>query len=221
MKIFTATCHYCAKRITNAEDVFCIECYGRLPKTEYGFSEDNIVKDRFKGILPITRAGAFLYYNKNEMVKEILNQIKYKQNFSLSYQLGIICAQALSHQFMNHIDLIIPIPLHRTKQMLRGYNQTEYFGRGMSESLNIPLETSSIIRKVNTISQTALSRELRYRNVEDIFELKNETRLRDKNILLIDDVITTGATLESASQLILKSKPKTLNLFTLTSAFEL
>lgn len=221
MNIFTPTCHYCNKRISNPQEIFCVECYGILPKTEFGFSRNNVMKEKLKGLLPIEFAGAFLYYNKGEMVKEILNQIKYNQNTSLSYQLGIICASHLRNDIKNVIDLLIPIPLHPAKLMLRGYNQTEYFGQGLSDELNIPMDTTSFTRVINTPSQTQLTREKRYHNVENVFKFSSSERIRKQRVLLIDDVMTTGATLESAGRAILKAKPLSLNILTLATAFDL
>jgi ComF family protein len=179
------------------------------------------VKDRFKGIIPLQKAGAFLYYNKNEMIKEMLHQMKYNQNGSLAFQMGKICGRHLKDAIVGAIDVIIPIPLHSTKLMQRGYNQTEIFGSGLSEEIQVPIETKNIIRVKNTSSQTMHSRENRFVNVQNIFELRHQHTLQDKRILLIDDVITTGATLESAGRVLLSANPKSLNILTLASAFEL
>lgn len=197
-----------------------MECMGYLPKTHYQFSQDNPIKDKLKGLVTLERAGSFLYYNKNEIVKQLLWEIKYNQNDYLAIELGRLCVQGNEEIYKSHIDVIIPIPLHSSKFQLRGYNQAELIGRGISESLHIPLLTRTLMRQKNTLSQTKFSRGKRFHNVSQAFEIKDKESIRGKRVLLIDDVITTGATLESAGRLLLEHDILNLNIFTLASAFE-
>jgi ComF family protein len=218
--IFTHTCHFCVKRIPIATEIFCLECYGNLPKTSFRFSEDNPVVDRFKGLLSIYKAGAWLYYNQNDMIRDMLYEIKYRQNRELAVHLGRLCAQDFKEDLVG-IDLIIPIPLHPSKESIRGFNQTKQIGIGLSEGTDIKMLSNNLNRIVFTDSQTKKTRDERFQNVSQVFELKDKSKIEGKNILLLDDVITTGATLESAANEVLKANPNTINILTLATAFEL
>jgi ComF family protein len=220
-QIYTATCSACNKRISETQDIFCIECYGDLPVSHFKFSQDNALKDKFKGILALDYAGAWLYYNQNELVKQFLWEIKYNQNTHLAIELGKLAVKNIVQKVKDNIDILIPIPLHANKMQLRGYNQTEIIGNGMSEVLNIPQLSNVIMRGKNTASQTKFTREQRFSNIDDAFEMKNIEKVKDKRILLIDDVITTGATIEGAGKKLVEAGVKSLSVFSLTTAFEL
>jgi ComF family protein len=220
-QIFTATCQACNKRISESQEIFCVECYGDLPISHFEFSRENAVKDKFKGILNIDYAGAWLYYNRNELVKQFLWEIKYNQNTDLAVELGKLAVKNIADKIIENIDIIIPIPLHANKLQLRGYNQTEIIGNGMSEVLNISQITDVLQRRKNTISQTKFNREERFSNIDDAFIIKNENMIKDKRILLIDDVMTTGATIEGAGKMLQEAGVKSLSVFTLATAFDL
>lgn len=197
-----------------------MECYGDLPKSPYRYSDDNAVKERFQGLASIAKAGAFLIYHHNEMTQKMLYEIKYNQNTHLAVHLGTLAAQDIADE-LREIDSILPIPLHPAKQRIRGYNQSEYFGMGLGEQMNVPVDVRAMQRTKNTVSQTSLHRDERFRNVENVFEVTDPSKVLGKHILLIDDVITTGATLVSAAKSISAHRPKSINILTLASAFEL
>lgn len=220
-QVYTATCQACNKRINDAKEIFCIECYGNLPISHFEFSTDNAVKDKFKGILPLDYAGAWLYYNRNELVKQFLWEIKYNQNTHLASELGKLAVKNVGQKIKQNIDIIIPIPLHENKFQLRGYNQTEFIGNGVSELLQIPILSNVLIRSKNTASQTKYTRDQRFSNINKAFEIKNNERIKDQRILLIDDVITTGATIEGAGRMLVDAGLKSLSVFSLATAFDL
>ena len=221
ISVFTHTCYSCNKRILDSKDIFCIECFGYLPKTPFSFSDNNIIKDKFKGIISVIMAGSYLYYNKNEQVKELLNQIKYENNTQLATDLGKLMGKEYLEILKNEIDVIIPIPLHTEKYQLRGYNQAELIANGLSEVTGIPVMNHVLKRGKNTISQTKISRENRFQNVNNAFVIQHPEKITQKRILLLDDVITTGATLESAGLKLVENKIKSLSILTLATAFEL
>lgn len=221
LTLYTATCQACNKRISKTQDVFCIECYGDLPISHFDYSADNALKDKFKGLLPINCAGAWLYYNQNELVQYFLKEIKYNQNTHLATELGRLSVNKSIDAIRNSIDIIIPIPLHKHKLQLRGYNQTEFLGQGMSEILNIPLNNQSLVRGKNTSSQTKYNREKRFENVDNAFDIKYADKITNKRVLLIDDVITTGATIEGAGRKLLEAGVQSLSVFSLATAFDL
>lgn len=219
-ELFTATCHYCAKRITNARDIFCIECYGELPKTSYQFSNSNPVKDKFKGLVQIQMAGAYVYYHHNEMIQKMLYEIKYNQNTTLAYELGYLCGMDLKETFRDHVDLIIPIPLHNKKFHTRGYNQTAIIAEGMGKAAQIEYSDTILERSIYTDTQTNKNRTQRFQNVDNIFKIKNLIGIHNKKIMVIDDVITTGATLTSAIDIIQEAHPKEIHVFAFAAAFQ-
>lgn len=221
LQLFTSTCQLCNKRISLSSNIFCTECFGHLPKTHFQFTETNIIKEKLKGILKLAYSGAFLYYAENNMVRQILWEMKYNQNGYIAFELGKMAGEVNKSTIQQHIDIIIPIPLHPTKEKIRGYNQTELFGQGLSAATNIPIHTEVLKRRKNTISQTKFSRDDRFQNVAQAFEVQHKMTLQDKRVLLIDDVITTGATLSSAAILLCEQNIKSMNIFCLASAFEI
>lgn len=220
-QLFPQNCSMCQKRIQDKSSFLCIECLGDLPKTKLHSLESNPVKTKFKGLIEVHRASSFLFFKKNNMVERILYQIKYNQNQELAIDMGRLFAGELKDSFFATCDGIIALPLHPTKQSLRGYNQAALISQGLSEILQIPIIENALIRTKNNISQTSLTREERAQNVHNIFKVKNKAPIENKNIILVDDVITTGATLEMAGQELLHSGVKSLNILTLACAFDI
>ena len=221
MDFFLNTCSYCNKRILSSDHVFCIECNGLLPRTYFNFSKSNIVLDKLRTFIPLGAAGSFLFYNENQMVQHILWEIKYNGNTHLAKEIGRLAIAGNEESFKREVDLIIPIPLHKTKLQLRGYNQTAFFAEGMSEILEIPSAIDILKRSKQTSSQTKLNRENRFQNLDQAFMIENKEKIQGKHVLLVDDVVTTGATLISAGHCLLDSGCASLSAYTLASSFEL
>lgn len=220
MEIFLNTCAFCNKRILASNNLFCIECNGLLPRTYFNLSEDNIVLDKLKPIINLKAAGSFLYYNKNEMVQQILWEMKYNNNQELAREMGRLAYSNHENMFSNSIDCFIPIPLHASKLQLRGYNQTERFAEGLSEVSNLPMYKDVLTRNKKTISQTKLDRNERFQNLDAAFNVVNVEKIKGKHLVLLDDVVTTGATLISAGQSLLEAGCASLSIYTLATAFE-
>ena len=154
----------------------------------------------FWGRIKIFSAAAFLNFTKSGRVQRLVHQLKYKSKIEVGTLLGELYGRDLKQaDLFKNVELIIPIPLHWKKQKKRGFNQSEIFGRGLAKAMNAQLDTVSLYRKVHTETQTKKSRIERWENVREVFALKNEVHLEGKHILLIDDVITTGSTLEAAA----------------------
>lgn len=219
--LFTATCHYCAKRIQTAENIFCLECYGRLPRTHYPMSTDNPVTAKLRGLTQVNQAGAMLYYHQDMMVQKLLYEVKYNANLDLGKRLGEIAGQTYLQEIADQIDLIATVPLHRHKFKIRGYNQSDHIAEGIGATTKVAVLTKILQRKTNTESQTRKSRQDRFQNVDSIFSLDSSAGIAGKHILLIDDVITTGATIASAANTLLSGNPASISIFTLAAAFEL
>jgi ComF family protein len=221
MDFFLNTCSYCHKRILSSDHVFCIECHGLLPRTYFNFSISNIVLDKLRTHIPLCASGSFLFYNENQMVQQILWEIKYNGNTHLAKEIGRLAIAGSEESFKKQVDLIIPIPLHKTKLQLRGYNQTAFFAEGMSEILDMPSLLDVLKRSKQTTSQTKLNREDRFQNLDQAFMIENKQKIQGKHVLLVDDVVTTGATLISAGQCLLDAGCASLSIYTLASSFEL
>lgn len=198
---FPHTCQACGNALFRQEEVICLKCLIRLPMTNFHLHEENPVSRMFWGRIPVHAAASFLFFNKGGKVQQLIHQLKYKGKTEVGLYLGKIYGESLlkSHLFAD-VDLIIPVPLHPRKLHQRGFNQSEVIGRGLSNSMHIPCNTDQLIRRVQTATQTRKSRYERWENVKSSFQLMQAEVMEGKHVLLVDDVITTGATLEACAQ---------------------
>ena len=159
----------------------------------------------FWGRCQICKAAAFSFYNKGSRIRKLIHNLKYKGVKEVGYELGRIYGQSLKDSgFLDGIDLIIPVPLHPNKQRKRGFNQSEYISKGLADTTGLTLELESLARVILSDTQTKRSRYERWMNVEGIFAVRESEKLTGKHILLVDDVITTGSTLEACTSELLK-----------------
>jgi ComF family protein len=155
----------------------------------------------------IERAAAFSFYTRDSRIRKLIHQLKYKGIKEIGTELGRIYGNTLkSSEFLEDIDLIIPVPLHPSKKRQRGFNQSDLIAGGISESSGIPMESGLLERITVTKTQTRKSRYDRWTNVQDIFRVTGKERLKDLHILLVDDVITTGSTIEACANELLKGE---------------
>ncbi|MDP1726114.1 MAG: phosphoribosyltransferase family protein [Bacteroidota bacterium] len=196
-------CVTCNKSLVGAEKHICLGCRLKLPETNFHLEIENKVEKTFWGRIPVERAFAFLYFNKAGLTQQLLHQLKYKGNEELADFLGVIYGERLLKTVENHkIDAIVAVPLHSSKQRKRGYNQSLAFANGLAKTLKLENYSNVIVRKKATETQTKKTRLERWQNVNSIFEVLEPERLKNKHLLLVDDVITTGATLESCAKAI-------------------
>jgi ComF family protein len=216
---FPLLCAGCNIPLVKGEDVLCLGCLADLPKTHFGSFTTNPVADIFIGRSNIVYGSSFCQFDKGGKVQHLLHQLKYRGKKEIGYRLGFLFGSELiqSIEFLE-IDAIIPVPLHKKKQRKRGYNQSVEICRGISEAMNKPLITDNLIRKKHTCSQTSKGRFDRWENVSGIFHVKNSASLEGKHLLLVDDVITTGATLESCCEELLKISGVKVSLAALAQA---
>ncbi|MDR1181768.1 MAG: ComF family protein [Bacteroidales bacterium] len=197
-------CNGCGNVLVAEEKYLCFSCLKSLPRTDFHTCKDNPLEMVFAGRVPICRATAFCFFRKGNMVQHLIHQLKYNGNQEIGVYLGRqFGLELIQLGVFQSVDIIVPIPLHFKKLKRRGYNQSEKIGKGMIEVMPKPLDSSSLIRVTDTSTQTKKERFQRWENVLDIFQLTRTDLLAGKHILLIDDVITTGATTESAAQLLL------------------
>ncbi|MEA3495296.1 MAG: ComF family protein [Bacteroidota bacterium] len=191
-------CAACKVVLNKNEENICLNCLATLPKTNFHLLPDNPIKKIFWGRIPIESATSFLYFVKQSRVQELLHNLKYRGQKQIGSQLGYLFGNDLKQiNFFKTVDFIIPVPLHPRKLKKRGYNQSEYIAYGLSQSLGIKLSTDNLIRDQFSSTQTKKSKYLRWENVKNIFQVIDTKLFENKHILLIDDVITTGSTIEA------------------------
>lgn len=203
--IYPRVCASCGNTLYKNEKVICTFCNYRLPKTNYHFEKNNPVIEIFWGRVNIESASAYYYFAKGSKIQHLIHQLKYKGKKEIGIFIGKQYGLDLieSPQF-NTVDVVMPVPLHRKKQKQRGYNQSEQFAIGISGSMKIELDTKSLYRKIASQTQTKKSRFKRWQNVSEIFDVRQTDSLIGKHILLVDDVITTGSTLEACANALYK-----------------
>ena len=216
---FPNLCLVCSSKLGDGETHICIGCLSVLPKTNYHKQTDNRLENFFAGRFPFERIAAYAYFVKDGSIQRIVHELKYKRNPDVGVFAGRLCGENIKgSDFATPIDVIVPVPLHPKRQKQRGYNQSEEICKGMSEVLNIPVNKTSLARTVNNPSQTKSSRFDRWENVDGIFELKDLNAFADKHVMLVDDIITTGSTLEACAKEILKSTNCTVSIFAFGTA---
>lgn len=179
---------------------------------------NNPLEKRFWGRLSLTSAMSELYFSKDSIVQNIIHEFKYRGNKKAGHYFGNLIGRSLLNSNRFNIDLIVPLPLFIRKEKMRGFNQAEILCNGIAEIINKPIVTQNVTRKIFTESQTKKHRIERWQNVKGIFYVNDPKSLEDKHILLVDDVITTGATLEACGTEILKVTGTKLSVVTLAMA---
>ena len=202
--IFPRLCLACENPLPHGEPFICLDCQLTLPQTDFHEHKKNIFTEKFVGRIPLEAGAALFYFTKKSKTQHLIHQIKYADKREAGMALGRFLGQKLvqSPHFQG-IDYILPVPLHEKKKILRGYNQAEVFADGLSDIMNIPVEKKILIKIKKTDSQTRKSRLERLKNTEDVFHLTNPSVLEGKSILIVDDVLTSGATLEACALAIL------------------
>jgi len=198
---FPRYCLACSESLVKGEEILCTNCLLELPKTNYHLLQENPIEEKLFGRIPVRHGWAFLKFKKRGTVQHLLHQLKYNNHPEIGIVLGKVFGKALLDAgFDQSFELIVPVPLHRSRLLKRGYNQSSKFAEGLSSSLKIPWDESITIRRGKTATQTKKSRVQRWENVKDVFTVSQSAAISGKRILLVDDVITTGATLEACGQ---------------------
>jgi ComF family protein len=207
---FPRLCLSCSEPIAFDEAFICLNCQAELPETDFHLSKKNPFTERFDGRLPVETAAALFFFTKKSKTQHLIHQIKYHDKREAAFEFGRFLGQKLVKQtHFQGFDYIVPVPMHLKKRISRGFNQAEFFANGLSDTMNIPVN-SNVLQKIKTTdSQTKKSRLERLQNTEDVFILNTPSVFQDKNILIVDDVMTSGATLEACANTILDATPTT------------
>ena len=198
--LFPRYCAICGERLLVGEDYLCLDCLRKLPRTRLHEREDNVIEKNLWGRFPVERASSFLYYSKGGGVQKLLYELKYYHNAGIGVFLGrCMASELLSSSFFEGIDYIIPVPLHAKRFKERGYNQSAMLAKGISEVTGIPVMEGWLVRTQATQTQTHKTRFDRWENVKEVFRMSGKMSLQNKHLLLVDDVMTTGATLTACA----------------------
>jgi len=210
---FPHNCEGCGTDIVKDDQFLCGRCRHQLPATRFFSLQSNPVEKLFYGRIAVANAGAAFYFTKHSLLQHLVTQLKYRNNREAGYFLGRMMGHALRHAGrFNEVDLLVPLPLHPKKEHSRGYNQAMLICEGISEIWNRPVEKNAVVRKHFTETQTQQNRLSRWQNMDGVFAVERMEKLQNKHVLLVDDVITTGATLEACGSEILKAGNCTLSI---------
>ncbi|MBC7616293.1 MAG: ComF family protein [Pedobacter sp.] len=211
--LFPNLCNGCGLTLYPTEKVICTHCLYDLPYTDFHLHSDNRVAKQLWARLPFEAAMAMLYFKKGTKVQQLIHNLKYNGKTEVGHHLGNLLGEKLVLS-VNYkaIDYIIPVPLHPKKERTRGYNQSVCIADGIAEVLAVPVHKTLLVRKKITETQTRKSRFIRYENMLSVFELLEPEQLINKHVLLVDDVITTGATLEACGNSLIAGGIKKLSI---------
>ena len=213
---FPKLCTGCGDDLFGESEVLCLPCIDKLPVTNFHLHSNNPVEKIFWGRLPLVSASSYLYFTKDSLLQQLLHAFKY----SGAKEIGLYFGRCMGKSFLqsnrfNHIDALIQLPLHQKKERKRGYNQATVLCDGIAEILQVPVLKNTILRPTATQTQTHKNRIHRWENIEGKFLLSDLQAVSGKHVLLIDDVVTTGATLESCGQELLNIQDIRLSIATL------
>ncbi|MFA7493909.1 MAG: ComF family protein [Proteiniphilum sp.] len=213
-------CVICGNELLPGEEGACLQCLYKLPKTHNFNEPDNDAEKLMAGRIPFERIASYCVYTKGGTLPPLIHHLKYRRKHSIGLSLGRIFGKDLMEsEFLHSVDLIVPVPLHPKREKERGYNQAEIIAKGLSETTGLPLLTNNLIRIIYNPTQTKRTKTERWENVKDIFKVADPLLFEQKHLLLVDDVITTGSTLEACGIALQKCKEVKISIATLGEVF--
>ena len=212
-------CTGCGSDLLEDNNLLCLRCIHDLPHTNFANLANNPIEKHFWGRLPLTAAHSEFYFSKEFLIQHLIHQLKYKGDTEIGFYLGELMGRTmLNSSRFNSIDALIPLPLYADKEHKRGYNQAAVICNGISSVMNVQVLNDCVIRQHATETQTRKHRTERWENVKGSFKVVKENALVNKHLLLVDDVVTTGATLEACGNVILQTENVKLSIATLAYA---
>lgn len=212
-------CVICKSKLLYNEQDVCLQCLYNLPKTNNYKETNNLGEILLAGRFPFQRVASFAFFTKDGLLQTLIHELKYNHKPRIGNLLGAIYGIDLQgSSFLKPIDVIVPVPLHPKKKITRGYNQAEAFAKGLSQSTSIPVSIDELVRLINNPTQTKRSKTQRWENVKGIFGVKDAEIFQNKHVLLVDDVITTGSTLEACANALLECKNIQISIATIGKA---
>lgn len=211
-------CIPCGRKLVTQEKFICLDCLLDLPRTQFHLNPENKVAQLFWGRAFVENATSWLYFRKGSRYQKLIHFLKYKGLMEIGEHLGVLMGNDLLGTAFQNTDIIVPVPLHRKRERERGYNQSEWIAKGVSAVLNKSLSVKNLLREHFTTTQTRKNRFERWQNVEGIFTIVKPEEFMGKHILIIDDVITTGSTLEAAVITLQKAGAAKVSIATLACA---
>lgn len=214
--IFPEMCMVCFTEFCASYDnPLCMTCAINMPYTDHFKKKQNAAAPKFWGRIPCVDVASMINFYPHTDIRKMIHALKYQGNKEIGYQLGVLMGKrALASPFFAEIDLIVAIPLHPSKELKRGYNQSEWIAKGVSEILNVKVRSDVIIKHTNTKSQTKMGRIERVKNVYSSFQLIDKEGIQGRHVLIIDDVLTTGATIEACGNRLLEARGVKLSIMT-------
>lgn len=203
--LYPRLCHTCETELLTNEKVVCTKCIHELPVTNYHLENGNAVEKVFYGRVKVENATSLLLFEKKGMVQHLIHNLKYKGHEEIGEFLGAWMGNELKEtESYKEITAVVPVPLHKSRLRERGYNQVEKFGKAIAEALEVPYIENVLVKKTASKTQTIKKRFARWGNMDATFLIENPSQLENTHILLVDDLVTTGATLEACAAKLLK-----------------
>lgn len=201
---FPHNCIACYSEVFSGDAVLCTKCFTSLPQTNFFQVAENAVATTFYGRVPIENAGATFYFTKDSIVQSLMVALKYKGIKTVGHFLGNETALAmLKSNWYHEVDFVVPMPLNPAKERRRGYNQAALIAEGIALKIGRPLLQNAVARPISTETQTQKNRVERWHTMKNAFEVTDKAKFMGKHILLVDDVVTTGATLEACAAILI------------------
>lgn len=202
--LYPNLCASCGQALGKGEDVICTFCQHYLPKTDFHLQPENVIEKHFWGRTEIVRASSQFYFQKGSRIQHLIHQLKYRGKTQIAMKLGTMYGNDLRQsRDYDSVDLIMPVPLHKSKELKRGYNQVDLFCSGLSSTMKIPWIKNNLQRIRATETQTHKTRFERWQNVGTVFQITEPSAIEGRHVLITDDVITTGSTLEACTNAVL------------------
>jgi ComF family protein len=217
--LFPQICMSCESALHTGEDLLCTKCRFDIPTCDWKDAQDNLITDRLKGRVHLAYADALLYFEKGNKTQKLIHQLKYKQQKQISRYLGLWHGENLKQKaWFQNFDVIIPVPIHARRRRQRGYNQVEDYAKALSQVLNCEYNDNILYRHHYSRTQVFKNRISRTEVIEHNFKLKTNQSFDGKHLVLVDDLITTGATAEACFIQLSKLKNVKLSLLTMAVA---